>query len=225
MPVFGLVTEGITDQAVLENIINGIVLAKTDDEADFVFSQPAQGVGKQKNDGGWERVFEFLATEDLMIDALEKVSFLVIHLDSDQGTHKNFGVALLDAAGKPRPTIDIISDVKNVLISKISPAVYLKYRDKLVFAIAVHSLECWLLPLFGKKRSRANEVNCERKLAHELRVKGKNRFVERREDKLIKDYDLYFDLSSPYYEPASADKAAVHNESLESFVGALSSKL
>ncbi|CAI8916090.1 putative Phage tail protein [Pseudomonas chlororaphis] len=218
MPVFGLVSEGVTDQAVLENLLNGYYLDSLEDELDFVHAQPVSGQGKQRGRGGWEELFKFLACDELVSDIFLNSDFVVIHIDSDCAGHVNFGVKLHDISGVMRPASDIVSDIKGVIISKISADVYAAFSNKILFAITVHSMECWVLPLFGKKRSRANEVSCERKLAHELRNAGCENYLIKREDKIIKEYPVYLEVSKGFYDQRNSAKMASHNESLEMFI-------
>jgi hypothetical protein len=174
--------------------------------------------GKQTGVGGWERLFEFLANRELITDILMRVSCLVVHVDSDCAEHVNFGVAL-HQGGVRRSTTDIIDDIKVLLISKVPGDVVEAFGHKFLFAVAVNSIECWLLPLYGKKRSVANEQNCEGKVAVELNRAGKaDRYVVRRQKKLIKDYNLYLELGGPYYEDVNVRSVCCLNESLEVFI-------
>ncbi|POP81263.1 hypothetical protein CXB38_14300 [Pseudomonas syringae] len=225
MPVFGLVTEGGTDQAIIKNVVNGLALRVLGDEVDWSVAQPEVAAGKQVGKGGWEQLFEFLGNRDLITDALLRANCLIVHVDSDCAEHKNFGVKLhLNGVG--RPTFDIIQDIVSLLISKVHPEVYAQFADRFLFAVAVHSIECWLLPLFGKKRSFANEQKCERKVAVELiSQKRGDRYVERRDKKLIKKYNLFLELSEPYYEDVDVRTISHLNESLEIFVANASLKL
>ena len=218
MPVFGLVSEGVTDQAVLENLLNGFYLDSIGDELGFVHAQPISGQGKQRGPGGWEELFKYLACDELASDIFLNSDYVVVHVDSDCAGHVNFGVKLHDPNGIMRPTADIVTDIKLLIISKMSAALYAAFSHKILFAITVHSMECWVLPLFGKRRSSANEVSCERKLAHQLRSAGCERFLIRREDKIIKEYPVYLEVSKDFYDKRNSAKMALHNESLETFI-------
>ena len=218
MPTFALVTEGGTDQAILKNILNGLAIRITGDELDWSASRPEVSAGKQTTSGGWERVFEFIENQELFTDMLLRNNCVVIHIDTDCATHKNFGIEL-HQGGERRPTQDIIKDIKTLMSSKMSEELINSFQHKILFAIAVHSTECWLLPLYGKRRTPSNEQNCERKLAVELSKKNDTRrYLINKEMKLIKDFSIYDELSSPYYEEIDAREVCIHNESLEQFI-------
>jgi hypothetical protein len=52
-----------------------------------------------------------------------------------------------DENGKLLATEHLIANVVNKFRSLIGEDFYDQYADKIIFAIAVHSIECWLLPL------------------------------------------------------------------------------
>jgi hypothetical protein len=59
MPTFAVVAEGITDQAVIENIIQDYYRANLEDEVDVNNLQPLRDATDQaraSGQGGWERV-------------------------------------------------------------------------------------------------------------------------------------------------------------------------
>jgi len=61
MMVFGLITEGITDQIVIENILMGY-FDKSEDELEFKELQPLRDEtdeNKTQNYGGWDKVIEY----------------------------------------------------------------------------------------------------------------------------------------------------------------------
>lgn len=225
MPIFGLVTEGCTDQAIIKNVINGLAQKIIGDEVDWSVAQPEVGAGKQISDGGWERLFGFLANRDLITDALMRADFVIVLVDSDCAEHKNFGVSL-HLGGARRPTSEIVKDVEAVLVSKVPGDVFAQFGHKFLFAVAVNSIECWLLPLYGKKRSLANEQSCERKLVVELTKAGHaERYVVRRELKLKKEYDLFLELGQPYYEDIDVRDICNLSESFEIFIANATAKL
>jgi hypothetical protein len=92
--------------------------------------------------GGWELVFEYCKLH--FNDALATNDYVVVQLDTDCGDHANFGVPLTEE-GKDRRHVDIIDDAKRVIVACIGEEVFEQFRDRVVFAISVHSIESWLL--------------------------------------------------------------------------------
>ncbi|MGZ8244835.1 hypothetical protein [Methylomagnum sp.] len=102
-----LITEGPTDQEVIEAILTGYF----DEEPDFPLRRPtrdATDTSRQGSPGGWEKVFEHCENgEDLLREDLLVNDYLIIQIDTDCGEPQNFGVSLT-ANGEDRPVTDII---------------------------------------------------------------------------------------------------------------------
>jgi hypothetical protein len=140
MPSFALISEGVTDQIVLERVIEQVVL-------NDVFINPLQPLrdATDKNTaphGGWELVLEYC--EQRAADALAANDYIVVHLDTDECDHPNFGVALTEQ-GSDRAYDALVSDVIGVISARIGQDLYQSHAERFVFAISVHSMESWLL--------------------------------------------------------------------------------
>jgi hypothetical protein len=207
---FALVTEGITDQIALETILNEFY----DKNLDIRPIQPirdATDESRQQDFGGWEQVLEYCSLPDFENSLLFN-DYVVIQIDTDCGDHVNYGVALT-AQGKDKAQADIIKDVINLLITKIGDDIYNENKERILFAIAVHSLECWFLPLFETSKSKQSRTkNCREHL--ERAVNKENLIYQ-------KDYAVYKNLSKKF-----KSKNAIHNcrnscESFDIFIKAL----
>jgi|GEM_PF-1029063 len=168
---FALVTEGVSDHAVIERLIH-TTLAKNlenqiyinrfhpkPDETDNAWYGPK---------GGWERVFEFCSCQNSLNKAMAYNRYLVIQMDTDTGGHQNFGIQLTDSNGEI-PEAQIISEVTSLIISKFPDGFYNQYQDQIIFAISIHSIECWILPFYEPTPKKQPQINtCARRLAHLL---------------------------------------------------------
>jgi hypothetical protein len=164
MPSFAIVAEGITDQIIIDNLIQIVGERHFDDDVFVTFAQPIRDETDLHTapHAGWELVFEYC--ELRIEEALSANDYVVIHIDTDQCDHQNFGVAITEG-GVERPYDAIVNDVRDTLIEKIGPANYAEYAGRILFAIAVHSTECWLLlVLFNEHRTK----NCGARLNHLL---------------------------------------------------------
>ena len=210
MPNFALITEGITDQVLIETLL----AAFYDEEPDVTEAQPlrdATDESRQATYAGWENVLKYCAT-DLFEQQFYTNHYVIIQIDTDVCGQKNFNINLKNG-NKDRPTADIISDVCSHIISYIGTPVFQKYRERIIFAISIHPLECWLLPLFGKtaveqKRTR----QCAKHLEEVLK-----RFDLTHE----KDYEKYRILSAKYLEGKNVERARQNNSSLDFFLASL----
>jgi len=152
MNEFAVASEGVTDFAVLKNILIGFFADQ--DEPFLKPYQPdptAEGQSSWQTFGNWENVLRFLR-EKKHRDALEFADFLIIQVDTDQSAHPNFGVADNDA-GQPLDAAAMVARVKDKLREIIGPEDCTFYEQRLIFAICVREVECWLLPLWDRERA------------------------------------------------------------------------
>jgi hypothetical protein len=210
MPSFALVTEGITDQVVLEYILDGYY----EEEVDVQIIQPARDAtdeARQDADGGFERVLEYCSLREFE-DIFAYNDFVIIQIDTDIGSHVNVGVALTDAGGE-RAAPDLVSDFTALILSKISAPVKQLYAGRIILAIAVHSTECWLLPLYADRPATMKKrIGCEEAL---------NRALRKRNIKYAKEYRCYCEIAKSLLKRKYLDHCAKMQESLEIFLKSL----
>jgi hypothetical protein len=165
MASFALITEGITDQVVIETLL--LTCLGPDTAVNPI--QPlrdATDESRQAKDsyGGWERVLEW-CNQSNFESILSVNDFIVLQLDTDVAEHPNFGLALTEN-GEDRSVEALLADVRTVIINKLGAA-WPQLADRILFAIAVHSLECWILPLHAKTDADQKRTkNCAKRLAH-----------------------------------------------------------
>ena len=91
---------------------------------------------------------------------------------------------------------------------------YEKYQQRIVFAISVDSIECWLLPLYyTDKKKKAKCKGCLKTLNDEL--SKKHRFTI---DKNAKNPDYYREISKQYVKHTVLMKHYEDNPSLKTFI-------
>lgn len=153
MNEFAIVSEGVTDYAVLKNILFGWF--KGQDAEPFLKPyQPdptAEGESSWQEFGNWENVLKYLG-EKKHRDALEFADFLVVQIDTDQSEHVNFGVSHREN-DKPLEPSALVAKVVKKLQEIIGPEDVAFYGDRIIFAICVNAIECWLLPLWDKSKA------------------------------------------------------------------------
>ena len=157
MNEFAIVSEGNTDYAVLKNILLGWFQGQ-DAEPFLKPYQPdptARGENAWQEFGNWENVLKYLQ-EKKHRDALEHADFLVIQIDTDQSEHVNFGVSQRED-NQPLDPPAMVAKVAAKLKEIIGPDDIEFYGNKIIFAICVREIECWLLPLWDS----AKAAKCE----------------------------------------------------------------
>jgi hypothetical protein len=154
---FAIIAEGITDQVVLKNVLLGC-LADQDEEPLINFEQPRldeSARGGEHAPGGWTLVLRYFK-DGLYKAALQTNAYLVVHIDTD--VSDDYGVPK-GAVGDEQTLIDrVVARFKEL----IDPAIWQAHRDRFIFAIAVHEIECWLLPplYVDQKAKQAKITGC-----------------------------------------------------------------
>ncbi|KAA2234102.1 hypothetical protein [Salinarimonas soli] len=219
MPTFAIISEGVTDQAVLEVLLDVACGIHSNEAAYTSVLQPRRDEtdrARAGEFGGWEAVLEYCALEGAVSEALLLNDYLVIQIDTDSCEEKNFGVSKT-INGVHRPVDDIVSDVVNVIKSKIHPNTLEKFEHKLIFAISVHSIECWLLAILAKAdNDRVNMHTCEQRLRH---------ILQKEKIHLEKNYRTYTNLMRGIRKINQLTNAAKYNRSLKIFLDCLTEKL
>ena len=162
MNKFGLACEGITDHTVLENILCGYFEDFPDLDEDITYLQPQLDATDQKQAtfGGWGMLLDYLKSLRFREDVIN-VQYLVLQIDTDIIEHPNFGVSYRNAKGIELTIEKIIDSTINELISRINSGeegFYEKNKDKVIFAICVHSLECWLYAHYNNKPLKSPKI-------------------------------------------------------------------
>lgn len=207
---FALITEGITDQAVLEYILYGYY----DEEPEVNPVQPIRDTtdeSRQGNFANWEKVIEYCGA-DIFRDIFLFNDYVIIQIDTDICAHPNLNIPITEG-GKDRPAAELIADMKAHIVSKIGPAIYDEFGGRIIFAISMHSLECWLLPLHIKeKRNASRTKNCEEHLKNALKKEGVS---------CEKNHRTYQTLAKEYRNRKNIDQGRTKNESFDIFLASL----
>jgi len=179
MTSVAIVAEGLTDQIIINFIIDAVVLR------DDLLINPLQP-SRDKTDaysaphGGWEKVFEFCQSR--LEDALITNDYVVIHIDTDCGDHENFDLGITDN-GVEKTYSRLVDETRNIINDRIGEDILARHPNKIIYAIAVHSLESWLLLILYDDK---NVHGGEKRLRHYLHLAGK---------RFDKTPEIYFGLA------------------------------
>ena len=211
MPSFGVISEGPTDFAVLKNVLHGFF--KTDEGAPVVVAvQP-----KTSSDpGGWTLVMRALRQGDVR-QALQFHDFVVVQIDTDVCEEKGFDVPRA-REGRTLKVEELASDVRaRLLVEMGSPDEAVTAR--MIFAIAVDELECWLLPLLfdRSEKTRSEKTTGCLKTAND-KLASEKRPQLSAHDGSKKNPRAYEAASSDFRKKKDLVAAAGRNESLRLFV-------
>lgn len=157
---FAVIAEGATDQAVLENILCGYFNGEDSPVVNRV-QPPRTAKGIDPAPGGWTLVFRSLRAGEHR-KALQYNNYVIIHIDTDVCEEPGFDVSRRAEDGRPLRPDEIIEQVKLKLVAAMDPEFCALNAARIVFAITVDSIECWLLPLLydGEAAKKAKITGC-----------------------------------------------------------------
>lgn len=220
---FGLVTEGITDQIVLENILYGFFKNRDIPIDPLSPLRDKTDENRASTASNWHEVFEYCKSSKFKEAVLIK-DYVIVQVDTDvfmgDSVGKAYQVALKDENGKDLTVEDIIKNVVAKFVELIGIDFYKKFGEKIIFAISVHSIECWLLPLyFTQKAQKAKTKNC---------LKTLNQVLGKQEGFTIsaKNPEYYRTISRKFWKDKKVHVSKVYktNPSLHIFINELESR-
>lgn len=217
MKGFGLACEGITDQITIENIIFGIFDQVEED--DIAYIQPMHDATDETGKGGWNRLLDYLGSFRFKQD-LGAFYYLIIQVDTDVAAEIGFDVCVVDENNKPLSSELVVRNVTERLIEQIDKEeqLYEKIKNRVIFAISVSSLECWLFNFYVKDHKKIGTTqNCFDKLFRELAK-------DKRKPALEKNKDVYDHLSAPLMKEKNINQLTGRDISFSIFIDELRGK-
>lgn len=213
MPVFGLIAEGPTDHAVLENILVGFF-----DDPDLIV-RPLQplldATDASERHGGWTQVLAYCQSIRFQ-DAFVQNDCLVVQIDTDRLSEKPFSLDLK----QPVETLvnQVIENMEAAIRNVFGDDFLHNYRTRLLFAVSVNEIECWLLPLFYTDKTASATNNCLYKLNKRL-ARQKERPIN--PENKNADSKRYDQLSRAFCKPKNLSVASGKNPSFNIFINSL----
>ena len=215
MALFGLIAEGTSDLAVLENILVGLFEEDISDEIETL--QPERGAtfeNSAKAHGGWYKVFQYCRSDDFE-GAFDRIKYLVIQIDTDVSEEQYYDIKKTDDTGRKLLPEEIVERVKDkfllIILDAFGQKFLTNHQDRIIFAISVDEIECWLLPLFYSNNTKGLTRNCDFNL-------------HQKAGKFAKKYKTYDIISEKYRDLEIMKKAYPENPSLKIFVESVLSK-
>jgi hypothetical protein len=160
---FALITEGASEHRIIKHIISKYF---KDIEPDINQIQPKIVNQKQVTDGGWNEVLKYCERAELK-DILVENDYLVIQIDTDQSETSPFNISHTKK-GQMITDEELYKDIVAKLKGLIKPEIAEKYGDRILFAICIHTIECWLLFYTDIKKHKMH--NCLDALNRKLRA-------------------------------------------------------
>ncbi len=145
-----LITEGITDKPIIDAALYAYFSKKKTANTYTTNSL----LPEKKESVGWTKVLHYCGT-DRFKGAFALNDYILIQIDTDAHLSKGFDVPI------QANTKDLINAIKSRIIDAIGIEFYELYQTRIIFAISVNQIECWLLPFFATTVShKKKDVNC-----------------------------------------------------------------
>jgi len=210
-PRFALIAEGPSDHVVLTHF-----LAAYFQDPDIV-ANPLQPPSSDIP-GGWTEVLRYCSSPRLE-QAFVDNDFVVIQIDTDVCEEVGFAVPRRGPSSGAELTPDELADrVTEFLISRLPPGVHARFADRMIFAVCVDSIECWLLPLYYNDGRRSKLTHCLGSLNQQLSIQEKFSI-----DQANKQTNYYEKImrSKKCGKRKTLESIAAENPSLARFIRAL----
>lgn len=159
----GIVCEGISDYRVLKHITERYL--RDEDVYTIPLKPKETKQGAQDGFGSWQGVLEYIKGEDQMIvEAVkEGCRYVIVHIDTD--VREQYGVSV-DFSSEEK----LYENVKTKLTEHVHPEFD---RNLLIFAIAIHETECWLIPFLSDDKKSCSKIDsCVNAVNKLLKDKG-----------------------------------------------------
>lgn len=206
---FGIVGEGVTDFYVLESLLIGFF---NDKDLPVTRFRP-----KQQEPFGFGNLMNYLTSEDFKID-VESIDFTIVQIDTKECADWN--PSINNIGDDDAQIEDFIEQVRTFLIDKIGIDFYQEFQDRIIFAITVHEIECWLLPFHINTLARQRKmVGCYGAL--ETKAVSKGISLNQKNFQQGKHYE---DFSKPLKKKKELLLKAKLNPSLKVFIETLKEK-
>lgn len=210
---FGIIAEGPTDQTVIENILLGYFEEQEDEPAVNPIQPPRP---LTETPAGWGHVFKSLQRKDYE-GALQFNDFLVIHIDTDVQEEPGFDVPRREG-GKELLLAERVDRVIARLNKDMDPRFLQANAHRILFGIAVDSIECWLLPLLYREKKKAAKTSGCLESANQALRKANQDALSAGEKKFLRAYEK---ASIDYLKRKNLMNLRGKNPSLELFINQL----
>lgn len=180
----GLIAEGASEIGILKHI----VCRYLGSDCDINTVQPEiDDKGTQTSAGGWNKVIKTFECEGKIKEILIENQYVLIQIDTDCAHIAPFSVRVLDDNGQCCTNEELHKRVRERILSHI-PNLTTEEKNRILLAICIHEIECWLLPVYYNDNKRCKTTNCIDLLNHELRKHKIDIITEKNDGKARKTY-------------------------------------
>lgn len=216
MTSFGVIAEGVTDYEVIRNILLGAFEPQKPQRPFIHRIFPPEDAS---NRGGWTVEKKWLLDRE-HLSALQHHDYLVIHIDTDVCDQAGFDIARQESGRALDPT-----ELRGRVIARLREWMGPETRphwDKVIFAVSVNEIECWLLPLLATTPAGATKTTgCLKAANTALGRLSRSRLSKASGEKSV---DAYRQESRPYQKFPALQSSGRRNPSLAAFLDDLAGR-
>jgi hypothetical protein len=201
-----IAAEGQTDQRVIDNILTGF-FSDRDAPVEIRWDRP-----QHDEPGGWLRLLNYLRDKEYRA-AFQFNDYLVVQIDTDRSFDAGFDVPHT-LNGRALTVEELSIAVRARLEAIIGYEDLQAYEGRFLFAVCVHSVECWLLPLYGRAYEVSEIRNCKYRVDAGLRRQNRPRLNKN-------DVATYANASAQYRRRRTLLRDGTKQASLSIFLASL----
>jgi len=216
MTRIALATEGKSEHWIIKHIVQTFFKSE---EIFFRQVQPQVFDDTQEEIGGWFEVLKFCGRTDDIRAALVESDYLIIQIDTDESNNPNFNVPHTKEGAVAKTNEELYNDVIDKIESIIDPQLENELKNKIIFAVCIHSIECWLLPIFCTNNHKTDIRNCLITLNVELRRKNLNIIPPKKQKE--KRQIAYSNILRNLRRKSDIVSASIYNKGFSNFVSDL----
>ena len=210
MKTIGLICEGVSEINIMTRIISKYL-------GDDVVVRPIEPQVKVKNGflvqgsyGGWQQVLNH-CNDETIENILSFNDYLVVQIDTDTCFMAGYDVNPLDDnTGKPKAVEILYEDIKARLLQNVSKDVQEHYSGRLIFAISINEIECWLLPIYYTDNTKCKTNNCIYTLNRALQKKNLGRISDNDDKNSVNARGVYMKILKNLKNKQSIQDCAQH---------------
>ncbi|TDE09980.1 phage tail protein [Dyadobacter psychrotolerans] len=194
MNQFGLIGEGITDQIVIENLL---IASFSDPDILVTYLQPLRDATNDSmalSAGNWHKVLEYCGSENFK-DSFQSLDYIIIQIDSDVFLSGEVQEKYRNIINSSDSCEVIVDKMKGIIIGAIGEDFYNGVIERIIFAICVHSIECWLLPIYYPTQNAiARKITGCREKLNQILPQKEGFYIHEKKPK------YYRDISKKYFK-------------------------
>ncbi|MEI7726766.1 MAG: hypothetical protein WCK09_16775 [Bacteroidota bacterium] len=215
---FGVICEGPSDFRIIKRIIESFFKGE---DPTIVCYQPKQLPSGKSDFGGWTGVLGN-CRNDTLKEIFEFNNYAIIQIDTDCLQDKPFNVPHIGQSGKIKSDTQLCDNVIAKLNSIIFQPEIQDNKRRILFAVCIHSIECWLLPVLYSNNRKSHTTNCINllNLAIQKKYKGMAYLNEKNKNEPngIKVYDA---IIANWKRKTDITAVSLNNAGFQKFVESL----